>query len=108
MNCCHVEQHLTWYSFSSQAVKFIEYDSSFSEEEKKHEKALKEACNLNDAACKLKLKDYKQAEKLCIKVLELESTNVKDLYRRAQAYMELPDSDLAEFDLKKALPITGK
>ncbi|KAG2313631.1 hypothetical protein Bca52824_025188 [Brassica carinata] len=95
-------------SFSSQAVKFIEYDSSFSEEEKKHEKALKEACNLNDAACKLKLKDYKQAEKLCTKVLELESTNVKDLYRRAQAYMELPDSDLAEFDLKKALPITGK
>ena len=51
-----------------QAVKFIEYDSSFSEEEKKQAKALKVACNLNDAACKLKLKDYKQAEKLCTKV----------------------------------------
>ncbi|EFH40049.1 hypothetical protein ARALYDRAFT_917529 [Arabidopsis lyrata subsp. lyrata] len=62
------------------AVKFIEYDTSFSEEEKKQAKALKVACNLQDVACKLKLKDYKQAEKLCTKVLELESTNVKALF----------------------------
>ncbi|KAJ6729029.1 PEPTIDYL-PROLYL CIS-TRANS ISOMERASE [Salix viminalis] len=87
------------------AVKYIEYDSSFSEEEKKQAKALKVACNLNDAACKLKLKDYKQAEKLCTKVLELESRNVKALYRRAQAYIQLADLDLAEFDIKKALEI---
>lgn len=87
------------------AVKYIEYDSSFSEEEKKLAKALKVACNLNNAACKLKLKDYKQAEKLCTKVLELESRNVKALYRRAQAYIQLADLDLAEFDIKKALEI---
>ncbi|TXG74140.1 hypothetical protein EZV62_002719 [Acer yangbiense] len=87
------------------AVKYIEYDSSFREEEKKQAKALKVACNLNDAACKLKLKEYKQAEKLCTKVLELESRNVKALYRRAQAYIQLADLDLAEFDIKKALEI---
>ncbi|KAK7382709.1 hypothetical protein VNO80_01720 [Phaseolus coccineus] len=87
------------------AVKFIEYDTSFSEEEKKSSKTLKVACNLNNAACKLKLKDYKQAEKLCTKVLELESTNVKALYRRAQAYIQLADFDLAEFDIKKALEL---
>ncbi|XP_004510236.1 peptidyl-prolyl cis-trans isomerase FKBP62-like [Cicer arietinum] len=87
------------------AVKYIEYDTSFSEEQKKSAKALKVACNLNDAACKLKLKDYKQAEKLCTKVLELESTSVKALYRRAQAYIQLADLDLAEFDIKKALEI---
>nr|ACU23964.1 unknown [Glycine max] len=87
------------------AVKFIEYDTAFSEEEKKSSKALKVACNLNNAACKLKLKDYKQAEKLCTKVLDLESTNVKALYRRAQAYIQLADLDLAEFDIKKALEI---
>ncbi|XP_010532918.1 PREDICTED: peptidyl-prolyl cis-trans isomerase FKBP62 [Tarenaya hassleriana] len=87
------------------AVKFIEYDSSFNEDEKKQAKALKGACNLNNAACQLKLKDYKQAEKICTKVLELESTNVKALYRRAQAYIELADLDLAEFDIKKALDI---
>lgn len=87
------------------AVKYIEYDSSFSEEEKKQAKALKVACNLNDAACKLKLKEYKQAEKLCTKVLDLESRNVKALYRRSQAYIQMADLDLAEFDIKKALEI---
>lgn len=56
--------HLTNF----QAVKYVEYDTSFSDEEKKQSKALKVACNLNDAACKLKLKEYKQAEKLCTKV----------------------------------------
>ncbi|KAI4356333.1 hypothetical protein L6164_000363 [Bauhinia variegata] len=87
------------------AVKFIEYDSAFSEEQKKQAKALKVACNLNNAACQLKLKDFKQAEKLCTKVLDLESRNVKALYRRAQAYIHLADLDLAEFDIKKALEI---
>ncbi|KAA0063764.1 hypothetical protein E5676_scaffold178G00160 [Cucumis melo var. makuwa] len=32
------------------------------------EKALKILCNLNDATCKLKVKDYKQVDKLCTKV----------------------------------------
>ncbi|CAA7404748.1 unnamed protein product [Spirodela intermedia] len=87
------------------AAKFIEYDTSFSEEEKKQSKVLKVSCNLNNAACKLKLRDYKQAEKLCTKVLEIESQNVKALYRRAQAYIHLADLDLAEIDIKKALEI---
>ncbi|XP_015892215.1 peptidyl-prolyl cis-trans isomerase FKBP62 [Ziziphus jujuba] len=87
------------------AVKYIEYDTAFSEEDKKKAKTLKVACNLNNAACKLKLKDYKQAEKLCTKVLETESKNVKALYRRAQAYIQLADLDLAELDIKKALEI---
>lgn len=87
------------------AVKYIDYDTSFGDEEKKQAKALKVACNLNDAACKLKLKDYKQAEKLCTKVLDLDSRNVKALYRRAQAYIQMADLDLAEFDIKKALEI---
>ena len=56
-------------------MKYIEYDSSFSEEEKKQAKALKVACNLNDAACKLKLKDYNQAAKLCTKVRNYNTQN---------------------------------
>ncbi|CAG7872428.1 unnamed protein product [Brassica rapa] len=86
-------------------VKFIEYDSSFDEEDKKKAKALKIACNLNNAACKLKLKDYKEAAKLSTKVLEMDGSNVKAMYRRAQAYMETADLDLAELDIKKALEI---
>jgi FK506-binding protein 4/5 len=87
------------------AAKYIEYDTSFSEEEKKQSKPLKITCNLNNAACKLKLKDYTQAEKLCTKVLEIESQNVKALYRRAQAYIQTADLELAEIDIKKALEI---
>lgn len=87
------------------AAKYIEYDSSFTEDEKKQSKALKINIKLNNAACKLRLKEYKEAEKLCTKVLELESTNVKALYRRAQAYIELVDLELAEMDIKKALEI---
>lgn len=112
-----------------QAVKYVEYETNFSEEEKKQTKVLKVTCNLNNAACKLKLNDYKQAEKLCtkvclglsshfvfifcitngdivwMKVLELQSTNVKALYRRAQAHINMDNLDLAEFDLKKAFEI---
>lgn len=40
-----------------------------------------------------------------VQVLEAESRNVKALYRRAQAYIQLADLDLAEFDIKKALEI---
>jgi FK506-binding protein 4/5 len=87
------------------AVKYIEYDSSFSEEEKKLSKTLKIASLLNNAACKLKLKEYKDAERLCTKVLDIESTNVKALYRRAQASIQLTDLDLAEVDIKKALEV---
>ncbi|KAK1351923.1 hypothetical protein POM88_053928 [Heracleum sosnowskyi] len=47
---------------------------------------------------KLKLKDYKQGEKLCTK------DNLYGLWR-AQAYINLVDLDLAEFDIKKALEI---
>lgn len=42
---------------------------------------------------------------LTVQVLDLESRNVKALYRRAQAYIQLADLDLAEFDVKKALEI---
>lgn len=87
------------------AAKFIEYDSSFTDEEKQQSKVLKISCKLNNAACNLKLKDYKEAEKLCSKVLELDGQNVKALYRRAQAYIQLVDLDLADRDIKRALEI---
>ncbi|KAJ1279199.1 hypothetical protein BS78_04G136900 [Paspalum vaginatum] len=87
------------------ALSFVEYDSSFSEEEKQLSKPLKISCKLNNAACKLKLKDYKEAKELCTEVLESDNTNVKALYRRAQAHINLVDLDLAEADIKKALEI---
>eukprot|EP00253_Pinus_taeda_P020006 PITA_20006 len=90
---------------SGSAAKCIEYDNAFSEDRKQQTKALKVTCNLNNAACNLKLKEYREAAKLCSKVLEVDSKNVKALYRRAQAYIETADLDQAESDLKKALEI---
>ncbi|CAM6089988.1 unnamed protein product [Calypogeia fissa] len=87
------------------AAKLIEYDSGFDDEQKKKAKVLKVTCNLNNAACKLKLKDHKEAVKLTTKVLEVEPQNVKALYRRGQAYIELYDLDVAEWDYKKALEL---
>jgi len=71
-----------------QALSFVEYDSSFSEEEKQLSKPLKISCKLNNAACKLKLKDYKEAKELCTEVLcietktssKLHSHNMKNIY----------------------------
>ncbi|EFJ19541.1 hypothetical protein SELMODRAFT_110584 [Selaginella moellendorffii] len=87
------------------AIKYIQHDNSFSEEEKKVVKKLRASSNLNNAACKLKLKEYQEAAKLCTTVLQVESQNVKALYRRAQAYVETLDLDLAEWDLRKALEL---
>lgn len=51
-----------------QASKYVEDDTSFGEQEIKQARALKVRGSLNNAACKLKLKKYKQVEKLCTKV----------------------------------------
>ena len=41
--------------------------------------------------------------KVLLQVLEIYSNNVKALYRRAQAYINSVDLDLAEPDIKKHL-----
>ncbi|KAL6314725.1 hypothetical protein AAG906_027072 [Vitis piasezkii] len=47
-----------------QAAQYIEYDSSFGEEEEQA-KVMEVSCSLNNVICKLKLKNYKQAETMC-------------------------------------------
>ncbi|PWA98794.1 FKBP-type peptidyl-prolyl cis-trans isomerase domain-containing protein [Artemisia annua] len=76
-------------SYVSMALSFVEYDSAFSEDEKQQAKVLKISCNLNNAACKLKLRDYKQVVKLCTKVLDADSKNVKALYREPKHIFSL-------------------
>lgn len=68
-------------------------------------KALRVQCWLNGAACNLKLNNFKEAINLCSKVLDVEFNNVKALFRRAQAFIENADLDLAELDIKKALEL---
>ncbi|GKV10392.1 hypothetical protein SLEP1_g21763 [Rubroshorea leprosula] len=85
------------------AADYVSEDASFGDTEEKLVKALRVSCWLNGAACSIKLKDFQEAIKLCSKVLDIESYNVKALYRRAQSYMEISDLVLAELDIKKAL-----
>ncbi|MCL7039506.1 hypothetical protein MKW94_024613 [Papaver nudicaule] len=84
------------------AAKYVEFESTFDEGQKKVGHFFKVSCHLNNASCKLKLKEFREAASLCTKVLKLEPSNIKALFRRAQAYMETIDLDLAELDLKKA------
>jgi len=42
---------------------------------------------------------------ICLQVLDVEFDNVKALFRRAQAFIENADLDLAELDIKKALEL---
>lgn len=87
------------------AVKYIEFDHTFSDDEKCHANTLRLSCNLNNAACQLKLEEYTEAARLCTKVLEQDPLNVKALYRRCQAYLKTSDLEKAEADIKRALII---
>ncbi|MCO5564326.1 hypothetical protein L7F22_017986 [Adiantum nelumboides] len=87
------------------AAIYIEQDKPFSGDEKQQVQALKLSCYLNCAACKLKLNEFRVAVDLCSRVLELEPENLKALYRRLQAYIQVGELDLAESDIQKALVI---
>ena len=56
----------------------------YKEEEKVKTNPLKCIGYLNAAMCQLKLKEYAGARKSCNKALEIESQNVKGLFRRGQ------------------------
>jgi tetratricopeptide (TPR) repeat protein len=58
---------------------------------------------LNQAACHLKLGANRDAISAADKVLEKDGSNVKALYRRAQAYLALADYVECETDIKRAL-----
>ncbi|XP_059668285.1 70 kDa peptidyl-prolyl isomerase-like [Cornus florida] len=87
------------------ASKYVEFDHSFNEDEKSQANALRLSCNLNNAACKLKLGENLQASRLCTKVLELDPLNVKALFRRSQVYLRISELEKAEADIKRALTI---
>ncbi|CAB3225506.1 unnamed protein product [Arctia plantaginis] len=63
-------------------------------------------CNLNLAACYMKLEDYRACVNFCTEVLELDPRNEKALYRRGQANYALKNYDDALMDLKQAEKIS--
>ncbi|KAJ1561415.1 hypothetical protein HK096_004801, partial [Nowakowskiella sp. JEL0078] len=75
-------------------------------------KILMNQTRLNYAACKLKLRDFPMVIIQCTEVLKHEPENIKALFRRGQAYLQIGrDLELAEkdfFDCMKILQSTHK
>lgn len=86
-------------------VEFLEYESSWSEEEKAPAKEVELAGHLNLAMCYLKMADYVQARAHCDKALGVDKDNVKGLFRRGQALVKLNEPELARADFQRVLQL---
>lgn len=77
----------------------------FNEENKAKAKEMKKVCELNRAACYLKLREFAEAKESCNEILKDEPRNVKGLFRRAQAEIGLKNFFEAIGDLKKVIDL---
>jgi len=75
----------------SKVVEAFSYLEDFPDDLKQKAKELKKACELNRAACYLKVDNFSDAKKSSETVLKEDPTNTKALYRRAQASHGLKD-----------------
>jgi len=71
-------------------------------------KAMLLACLLNAAQCALKQEAWREAEKRAAKALQLDSKNVKALFRRGSARTRMGDYSDARADLRKACELDPK
>merc|ERR1712063_191992 len=90
------------------AEMFSYIDSMKDETMKTKAKDLKKLCELNKAACFLKLKEYGEAKKACDTVLKEEPNNVKAMFRKAQACYEMKDIQDCTRDLKRLIEIDAQ
>jgi len=93
----------------AEAVGWVEYEHEFTEEQAKREAtALLASCSLNEAMCSLKLEDWSRCIVACGKVLEVDSQNVKALFRRGSAFIGSGGFEEARRDLKEAARLDPK
>lgn len=76
-----------------------------SENDRQCAQELRLSCRLNLAACALKLEEFYAAARYCDMVLKDDSSNVKALYRHAQACAGTKDFDAAVRDCKRILEL---
>ncbi|KAF2012345.1 TPR repeat protein-like protein [Aaosphaeria arxii CBS 175.79] len=77
------------------------------EEEAKKEKQIEEACYVNRALCNLEKKNYRSCIQDCASTLRLNPSNVKALYRSAQACLALDKLPEATDACTRGLEIDG-
>jgi serine/threonine protein kinase len=70
--------------------------------------ALRVTCLLNRAACRLKVREFSGAAEDCSQVLAGDPDNVKALFRRGQALVELQRLEEAKADLLRAAKLAPK
>ena len=74
---------------------------STEDEEEEKIRAVEVPLKLNIAACHLATKNWDEAKTECEKVLEIQETNSKAIFRRGQALLGMNDFDAALQDLQK-------
>jgi len=84
------------------AIEFIPSDHNLSDEQKQEVKAMKVPCHLNYAICLIKEKKWKEALEQTDKVLEVESKNIKGLYRKGLVLIGMDRWDEAMKSLGEA------
>merc|ERR1712007_211512 len=90
------------------AEMFSYIDSMKDETMKTKAKELKRLCELNKAACFLKLKEYTEAKKAGGVVLKDEPNNVKAMCRKAQACYQMKYIEDSMRDLKRLIEIDAQ
>jgi len=90
----------------NKSLDVFKHESDLKDPEKeKVNKEIKLPGHLNLAACYIKTKDLAKAIENATKALEIDSRNVKGLWRRGCAYIDNGDWHEAKSDLDKALEI---
>lgn len=79
-----------------------------SEEEKQEIDPLKLSFYLNIAACQIKLENFEYAVTNSSKALEMDKNNIKALYRRSVANLELNNLDKVKDDVEAGLKIESE
>jgi len=86
-------------------IDMFSYIDNFKEDNKIKAKDLKNKCQLNRAACQLKIHEYFAAKTSCNDALKEDSQNIKALFRRAQAELGLKNFLECMGDLKKVIEL---
>eukprot|EP01126_Amoeba_proteus_P012956 TRINITY_DN1539_c0_g1_i1.p1 TRINITY_DN1539_c0_g1~~TRINITY_DN1539_c0_g1_i1.p1 ORF type:complete len:316 (-),score=84.78 TRINITY_DN1539_c0_g1_i1:110-955(-) len=92
------------YDVYEEALNFFQYTYPKGEEEKLMN-STKLPILLNQAACQLRLKEYKKARISCEKCLDIDETNVKAIFRRGQAWQGMGDFEKAKIDFIAAIKL---
>eukprot|EP01129_Flabellula_baltica_P001098 TRINITY_DN1100_c0_g1_i1.p1 TRINITY_DN1100_c0_g1~~TRINITY_DN1100_c0_g1_i1.p1 ORF type:complete len:455 (-),score=149.71 TRINITY_DN1100_c0_g1_i1:22-1278(-) len=87
------------------AIKFLDNQTKFDDEQKKEAENFKLSCHLNLSLVFFKIGDMKKSLKSANDALKIEKNNVKGLYRRSVAHFEQGNWDEARKDIKTLLAI---